>query len=396
MPFSRIAVATAALAAVAGPASTQPPTRTTGPVATYWMTAQTSVGMPAMGAGASPLAMMSAMAGGGGAQQSLLLQLGSTRAPEGRAQAADHMPPAGLGVGSALSLAIKTAARAGDSPIDEMPTGAPRVLIYFGCGTETRARQPINVRLDMEGGRQLAAIMAAHHLQRATPPSPSNSRTYAEWPTGRGRVQSPTGSLVGAHLVKSDYAPDIRFNLNASQDFLAPLQLTGVSGTGPVQLGWNSVPNARGYFATTIGQNEAGDLVVWTSSETAAFPMHVPDLLSPSELTRLQAAKTILPASATSCAVPSAVTKAAPESMLRVVAFGGETNIVWPPRPADRNAVWNIESVVKVRYNSTAGVVLGMDAAEADEAPAASALDLLPGGPAARALGSAFGRLRKR
>ncbi|HEY1073845.1 hypothetical protein, partial [Brevundimonas sp.] len=61
-------VLTAAVA-VAGPAATQSQP-TTGPVATYWMTAQTSSGLPGMsgmgggggGGGFNPMAMMS---GGG-------------------------------------------------------------------------------------------------------------------------------------------------------------------------------------------------------------------------------------------------------------------------------------------------------------------------------------------
>lgn len=396
MHFPRMAVAAVALMAVAGSASTQ--SRNTGPIATYWMTAKTTSGMPAMGPGTSPLAMMSAMTASGAAQQSLLLQLGSTQAADRRAEA-DHLPPAGLGVGPTLSLTVKTEAHSGDTPIDQTPTGTPRVLIYFGCGHETKARQPLSVRLDQEGARQLSAIMAGHRVTPSNPPSPSNSRTYAEWPTSAVRVRAPTGSLVGEHMVKGAYTPDIRFSLDATQDFLAPLVLTGLGQPGPVRLGWNSIPNAKGYFVTTIGQNEAGEMVVWTSSETAAFPMHIPELLSPADLTRLQGARTVLPATATSCAIPTAVTTAAPDSMLRVIAYGGEANFAWPPRPTQSGAVWNIESMVKVRYNSTIGAMLGMEADEdeaAEDAAPASPMDILPGGQAARALGSALNRFRNR
>lgn len=395
MHFPRMAVAAVALMAVAGSASTQ--SRNTGPVATYWMTARTTSGMPSMAPGTSPMAMVAAMTSSGASQQSLLLQLGSTQAADRRAEA-DHLPPAGLRAGSALSLTIKTDPN-GDAPNDRMPTDAPRVLIYFGCGHETKARQPVAIRLNQEGARQFSALLAAHRVTAANPPSPSNSRTYAEWPTSNVRVQKPTGSLVGEHLVKGAYTPDIRFSLDASQDFLAPLALTGLGQPGPVRLGWNSVANAKGYFASTIGENEAGDMVVWTSSETAAFPMHIPDLLSPADLTRLQAARTVLPASATSCAIPTAVTAAAPDSMLRVIAYGGEANFAWPPRPTQPGAVWNIESMVKVRYNSTTGAILSMEADEAtadEDAAPPSPMDILPGGQAARALGSALGRFRKR
>lgn len=395
MSFRRMAGLSVALLAVAGSASTQ--SRTTGPVATYWMTARTSVGMPSMSGGASRMAMLSAMASGGAAQQSLLLQLGSSQAPDGRPQA-EHLAPAGLGVGPRLPLTVKPPQPDGEAdPVDEMPTGMPRLLIYFGCGHDTRGRQPVTVRLDQEGAHQLASIMSAHRIDKPNPPSANSSRTYAEWPSARGRPQTPSGSLVGDHLVTGNYSPDIQFSLDASHDFLAPLQLMGLGQAGPTRVGWNAIPHAKGYLVSTMGQNEAGDMVVWSSSDSAAFPMHIPDLLSPADLVRLQGARTVLPASATSCAIPTAVTTAAPDSLLRVIAYGGETNIAWPPRPTQPGAVWNVESVVKVRYNSTAGAILSMGVDEADEEAAAppSPLDILPGGQAARALGSALGRFRR-
>ena len=55
------------LSAGQAPAQNQ---RTTGPVATYWVTVRTSSGLPTGGAGFDPMAMMA----GGGVQKSLELQ----------------------------------------------------------------------------------------------------------------------------------------------------------------------------------------------------------------------------------------------------------------------------------------------------------------------------------
>jgi hypothetical protein len=380
---------------ISGPAATQ--STASAPVATYWMTAHTEVGMPAMGpGGTNPMAMMSAMSGPQGPRHNLILQLGSSQEATG-APRADHFPPAGLQAGDRLPLATgeRTQAVPDDGAFEAMPTGAPRMLIYFGCG-ET-ARQPVSIRLDQAGGRQFAALINAHRAQRSSPPSVNTSRNCGEWPNTRARQRPPSGSLVGEHVVRGTYAPDIRFTLDESQDFLAPLQLTGVGQSGPVNLGWNAVPNAKGYLAYTMGQNEAGDMVIWSSSDVAAFPMYLPELLTPADLTRLQSTRYILPAGATNCRIPTAVTTAAPDSMLRVIAFGGETNIAWPPRPADRNQPWKPEYVVKVRYNSTAGAVLGMEMDEAGDEDGAipNPLDALPIPGAARALGSALGRFRR-
>jgi hypothetical protein len=78
MSLGRKLALAAAAAALAPAASAQQ--KVTGPIATYWMSAQTQTGfgMPA-GGGGDPQAMMRAMMGGGGANKSLLLQLGSTQ-----------------------------------------------------------------------------------------------------------------------------------------------------------------------------------------------------------------------------------------------------------------------------------------------------------------------------
>jgi len=397
------------LAAVAGgavligsaPVTAQSQT-TTGPTATYWMTAQTSSGLPAMTPGRmDPMAMMQAMNAPGGVQHSLLLQLQSTQAPTGAVRA-EHVPPAALQAGQRLPLAsVERATGTADEGFEEMPRDQPRMLIYFGCGETARA--PVTIRLDQEGARQFAAIAASGKVQQQRGPAPGAGKTYGEWPNARARQNVPaSGSLVGEHLVRGSYTPDIRFSLTQDQDFLEPLVLTGVTATGPIRLGWNSVAGAQGYFAYTMGVNEAGDMVMWSSSDVATFPMIVPELLSPENLRTLKQRKVVLPATTTSCPVPSAVTAAAPESTLRVIAFGDETDIAWPPRPTDRRQPWNIEHVVKVRYNSTIGVMLGsdMDTGDGDGSEEAGAnplnpLDALPIPGAARALGSALGAFRR-
>ena len=56
-----------------------------------------------------------------------------------------------------------------------------------------------------------------------------------------------------------------------------------------------------------------------------------------------------------------------------MIAYGPESNIAWPPRPADPKQPWNPEWNVRVRTKSTASAMLGVDlsgmeASEADPA----------------------------
>ena len=350
----------AVLALSAGPAPAQSQ-RTTGPVATYWVTARTTSGLPTGGAGFDPMAMMS----GGGAQKSLSLQLQADRtapSPEAR-----HQPPAGLNTGD---LPLVTPVRQPASPTqDFMPQargegGRMRMLIYHGCGEPTGSGQPLVIEISTDdparGASQMTALMEAVRVSPETPPSPGSGRTYGEWPNDRSSRPIPAnGSLVGEHLVDGNYTPDIRFSLGADQDFMEPVLLTGVADGG--SLGWNAVGGARGYFAMTMGANEAGDMVAWTSSEIPLSFGQIPDILSPADLERLIRQGVVLPASTTRCPIPSAVQMAAPQSMVRVIAFGGEANFSYPARPTNPRETWNIEHVVKVRYTSSASTVLGMD-----------------------------------
>ena len=351
-------VAVFALSAGQAPAQSQ---RTTGPVATYWVTARTTAGLPTGGAGFDPMAMMS----GGGVQKSLSLQLQADRtapSPEAR-----HQPPAGLNTGD---LPLVTPVRQPASPTpDFMPQargggGRMRMLIYHGCGEPTGSGQPLVIEISTDdparGASQMTALMEAVRVSPETPPSPGSGRTYGEWPNDRSSQSIPAnGSLVGDHLVDGNYTPDIRFSLSADQDFMEPVQLTGVADGG--SLGWNAVGGARGYFAMTMGANEAGDMVAWTSSNIPISFGQIPDILSPTDLERLIRQGVVLPASTTRCPIPSAVQMAAPQSMVRVIAFGGEANFSYPARPANPRETWNIEHVVKVRYTSSASTVLGMD-----------------------------------
>ena len=49
--------------------------------------------------------------------------------------------------------------------------------------------------------------------------------------------------------------------------------------------------------------------------------------------------------------------------MMRMIAYGPESNIAWPPKPADPKVAWHPEWNVRVRIKSTTAAMLGMDLA---------------------------------
>ncbi len=385
MRFAR-AAAVAAMAALAGRAAGQTSggQHVTGPVAVYWMSASTTSGMMGAMAGmAGPggrRPSMGAMMGGGFARamdpnaygHTLILQLGSSRRPQSGDPQAEHDPPQALGAGPALPLltpvqqqAVHEEAEPGPPPRYQQPRG--RMLIFWGCGEHAGPGQPLVIDFAKlgpqgQGAGQFAALSRGLGVTPMQPPSPGRNATYGEWPNVQSRTQvPPDGSLQGAHAVRGNYTPDINFTLTADQDFLPPIRLhTNVKNpSGSASLGWGAVDGARGYIASMFGSQGGGDVVMWTSSAIQATAFALPEYLSDREIARLVDNHVLMPPAQTSCTVPQEAVQAARQGMFRLVAYGGESNISYPPRPPAPRP-WNIDWTVKIRYRAETSGMLGM------------------------------------
>jgi hypothetical protein len=368
----------AALAAVglAGSAVGQP--APPAPVATYWMSAQTSSGFTLGAGGGKPSAkqMMGLMMGGGGGggssySHALTLQLGSQRRAQGEPQA-EHVPPAGLDAGASLPLVTpRQAAAVERDETPQMPREYQRpkgrMLIYWGCGDHARPGQPVVIDFaQVAKGAIPPGLAALNHGLGVTPlrpPSPSRSATYGEWPNEHGRTSIPAGgSLAGDHVVRGNYTPDIHFSLGADQDFLPPLKITTNQTTpaGSSMLAWRSVDGADAYLATLMGGGRNDTVVMWTSSEVQASSFAMPDYLSGADIARLVGARALMGKQTTSCVIPKEVVEAVGGGLLQLVAYAKDVNVSYPPRPSNPRTPWKPEWTLKVRYRSATGAMLGM------------------------------------
>jgi hypothetical protein len=181
------------------------------------------------------------------------------------------------------------------------------------------------------------------------------------------------GSLVGEHVVRGNYSPEIHFSLAPGQDFLAPVTLVSNarSPLGSVPVQWQSVPGARAWFATAMGGGQNGDMVIWSSAESQTFAMAM-DYLPDGEIARLVQSRVLMPAMADRCTVPSEVAAAGQGMMVMLTAFGGEANFSHPLRPARASAGWHPEWTVKFRSKATYMGLLGMNMPGMAGAPGAS------------------------
>jgi hypothetical protein len=238
-----------------GPAATRPARPRAGgdgPIV-YWMSAETATFAPWPN---SPPDAATEV------RRLLRLDLGSPRRPDER-PAAEHLVPPGLGLGPAIRLV--TLARMPPTPIPAPPPlrilpgdrparpGAGQVHIYWGCGEHVRRGQPLIMTEADALRRHAPPAVATRPFTPMTPPNDQSAATFGQYYSLNSRARLPANaSLVGAHGLRGNYVPEIRFSLVPGQDFLAPIELTAnrAGASGAVALRWRPVARARAYFVT--------------------------------------------------------------------------------------------------------------------------------------------------
>ena len=237
-----------------------------------------------------------------------------------------------------------------------------RILVYWGCGSEVRAGQPRVIDLARAKPTDFAVAFAG----RAVPDQGARvGPSHALYPNERNQVQlARDSSLVGEHQVIGEGVPaSMRFTLGSAQDLMPAIDLR-TTGKPQDSMGttWQPVRNARAYYLHRMSQN-GDDMVMWSSAETPDTGMGLFDYLPNATIDRWLKERVLLPAEATQCAIPRGIFAAGAgrEStpMLRMMAYGGESHIVHPPRPADPKAPWEPEWSVRVRVKAHTMALLG-------------------------------------
>lgn len=349
-----------------------------GPVARYDIRAGTVSGVGAMGAG-SMMSMMFGGRGGNAAQHELYLRLGSSRAAEKGAAKAEHFMPPTARLGKSVLLVTPREERGGTDELPQKPKG--RLLIFWGCGMNAPKGQPVVIDFAKLAAGQMPSGLWTTTIVRDWGPTLANSRTFGRWPAEDGKYVKPDSSLLGAHRIVSNYAPEIAFT--AARDFMRPLSVSSrQQAGGATVINWSAVPEATGYLAFITGGKmgpggEMGDMVLWTSSASRQFGGGLSDWLSPSQVAGLVKDKTILPPTATSCVVPIEVREATPDFRFgTLTAFGPEEAFSYPPRPTEAGKPWNLEWTARIRHRSMTswmdgqGMMMGAMNSADDGAPA--------------------------
>jgi hypothetical protein len=238
-----------------------------------------------------------------------------------------------------------------------MPTNMPkpkgRMLIYWGCGEHVGQGQPTVIDFaQVAAGQMPPGMKAMANMARAVT-APTSAPGFGRWPNDKDSRSIPAaGSLLGAHKVQANYAPPIAFSLAAGQDFMPGLGLSeaGTLPSGAARLRWQPSAQATGYALAMFGASGNGDVLMWSSSSSAAMP--VLDYLAPAEVKRLIGTGAVLPPSASECILPAEVAEASPAGMVTMIGYGPEAHFAEAPKAPKWTA--------KVRYKTTASLMRGM------------------------------------
>ena len=329
------------------------------PIANYYMDASTASGLGAGMAGGGQRPSMSQIMGmmSGSApsvMHTLELRLASRTKPAA-APEANHMIPSGLQMGASLPLITPAAPK----PVKEtygLPQGYEkpkgRMLIYWGCGEHAAAGQPTIIDLAKLAAGQVPPGMAAMANYAKVASVPRTAPGFGEWPNNKDHRQVPaTGSLVGAHKIEGNYSPPIGFTLG--HDFMPSLNLRqiGALPSGAVRLGWTPAASATGYALALFGAAQNGDVVMWSSSKSAATTPML-DYLPPAEVKRLVGTGHVLAPSTSECTLPAEVAQASPAGMIMEIGYGPEAYFAEAPKAPKWTA--------KVRFKTTSSLMLGM------------------------------------
>jgi hypothetical protein len=294
-------------------------------------------------------------------KRALELRLTAPVAPPAKPEAS-HAIPAAMAMGSPLSLEGTDGCKPGECGSQEIRQAVEqmrsrRVLLYWGCEAKAGAGQPQS--LEAGGNPLLQGMEEVLRQDKVQPAAPSTTST--DWPNrGDGRLLPAQASLVGDHLVRSNYAPEIRFPLTPTQDFLGPLNLSATPTGGATDLSWTRVAGVVGYKAMAMGlhEKESAPMVIWVSSRGGEAASQAD---STAKLQALVGSGGLLGAERSQCTISAEATRALGTAAVTLEGYAGAIRL--NPAPGQ---------VVRLERSSASTAMLGMPQLEGSGAAGGS------------------------
>ncbi|HVN43337.1 MAG TPA: hypothetical protein VMT50_11165, partial [Steroidobacteraceae bacterium] len=260
----------------------------------------------------------------------------------------------------------------------EEPSQQPKgkIKLYWGCGPTIRPGQPKIVDLATGTIGDLAEIFKGRRAtQRGTHSAPGRP----VWPNLTDKRLVPEGaSLVGSHAFTGQGVPeDFKFTLPPAQDIMPAIALKQAQADGVTQLTWAVLPTARAYFIAAMGgrgdRDNSAEVTIWTSSELPDSGFGLIDYQTNKAVDQWLKDKVLLAPTTTRCDIPKGIFPEGSGGMLRMIAYGSELNLAYPPRPTDPTVAWEPDWALKVRVKSVVMSMLGMHGGMEGAAPPSAA-----------------------
>lgn len=292
----------------------------------------------------------------------------------GKLRTATQSVPEGAKLGAVLNLQAPEQGPAVAPAFDdedpepakfEMPKG--KMILYWGCGAEVRKGQPLVLDLAKMDPAQFGKFFQ-NRSATARVPHPAPGRPA--WPNKNDARRLPDGaSLVGEHAFAGDGVVDgFKFDIDARHDLMPAVEASRDDHDKAVLFKWQPMQQASAWFVQSMGMRDAStadggemEMVYWTSSELPDMGMRLVNYQPNGAISKWQKEKVLLPAGATECMAPKEAVGAM--SMSRVIAYGHELNMAYPPRPKDPKITWEPQWNVKLRLKSVASLAPGIGAA---------------------------------
>ncbi|MEI7431663.1 MAG: hypothetical protein WCL27_14505 [Betaproteobacteria bacterium] len=341
------------------------------PVAQFWMdVATSSMSIPGMGDSEGGMGGMmggffgGTKMGGGSPGQWLDSALHTRQKPNGTE--GTHAIPPRMNMGSTLPLipVVEEKRSRGEEREGGMERPKGKLVFYWGCGEKVRPGQPRVVDFSKSSPDEWMRFMTG----RFAPDRGAKAVAgRSVWPNERDRQRVPDGaSLEGEHAVSGEGVPaSLHFSLRDSTDFMPKIRMNAEGDPkGSVNVGWQSLTTAQGYFLSAMGAKGQEEMIIWSSSDQPDPGWGLMDYLPPAQVKKLIGEKVLLAPSIQNCAIPEGIFAGAEGAMVRMIAYGPELNLAYPPRPANPNATWDPEWTTRVRIKSTGMTILGMNERE--------------------------------
>lgn len=243
------------------------------------------------------------------------------------------------------------------APPAEFQKPKGKILIYWGCSSEVRKGQPRV--LDMAKA-DVADFAKFFQSRRATTRGAHSTPGRPVWPNKPDSRMVPDGaSMVGEHAFSGEGVPDgFKFAIDADHDLMPALDFKQRDDGNATVMSWGALAQARAYFVASMTVRSQDEMVIWTSSEVPDMGFGLIDYQPNTAIDRWLKEKVLLAPKITECAAPKEAVGQA--GMLRMIAYGDELNVAYPPRPKDPKIAWEPMWAAKLRLKSVATSFAGM------------------------------------